>query len=60
MAPVLGTLLALLGAGGVTAGVASAVVSSQQGSEGYFTTQRREFTTTSYALSSPPAQLGVE
>ncbi|POH57124.1 DUF4389 domain-containing protein [Arthrobacter glacialis] len=60
VALVLGTLLALFGAGGVIGGVASAVVSSQQGSEGYFTSEAREFATTSYALSSPPAQLGVE
>lgn len=60
VALVLGTLMALLGLLGVTGGVASSVVSSQQGSEGYFTSQTREFSTTSYALSTPPAQLGVE
>lgn len=60
VALVVGTLLALFGAGGVIGGVASAVVGSQQGSEGYFSSGTREFTTTSYALSSPPAQLGVE
>jgi hypothetical protein len=60
VALVLGTLLALFGAGGVIGGVASAVVGSQQGSEGYFTSGTREFATTSYALSSSPAQLGVE
>ncbi|WP_082634284.1 DUF4389 domain-containing protein [Arthrobacter alpinus] len=60
VALVFGTLLALFGAGGVIGGVASAVVSSQQGSEGYFTSEAREFAATSYALSSPPAPLGVE
>ncbi|SEE34720.1 protein of unknown function [Arthrobacter alpinus] len=60
VALVVGTLLALFGASGIIGGVASAVVGSQQGSEGYFSSGMRQFSTTSHALSSPPAQLGVE
>ena len=60
VALVIGTLLALLGVGGIISGVASAVVASQQGSGGYFTSPVRGFATNSYALESLPAQLGVD
>lgn len=59
IALVLGILLALLGAGAVIAGTASATVLNQQGGDGYLTAPMRSFSTTSYALISPPAQISV-
>lgn len=60
VALVLGMLLALLGVGGIVGGVASAVVNSQQGTDGYFNSPTRGLSTNSYVLSSPPAQIGVD
>lgn len=60
VALVLGILLALLGVGGIVGGVASAVVNSQQSTDGYFNSPTRGLSTNSYALSSPPAQIGVD
>ena len=60
VALVVGSLLVLLGSGGLIGGVASAVVTSQQESDGYFTSSARNLATSSYALTSPPAEIGVE
>ncbi|MHA7304211.1 DUF4389 domain-containing protein [Arthrobacter sp. TMN-49] len=59
VALVLGTFLAMLGVGGIFGGVASAVVTSLQGADGYFNSPTRGFSTSSHALTSPPAQIGV-
>ena len=56
----LGTLLDILAGAGILGEGASDVVTSQQGSDGYFTSPTRPFSTTSYALSSPLAQIAVE
>ncbi|MBG0738035.1 DUF4389 domain-containing protein [Paeniglutamicibacter antarcticus] len=60
VALVLGTLLALLGSGGIIGGVASALVASRQGPDGYFVSPTRAFATNSYALSTPPAQIEAD
>lgn len=60
VALVVGTLLALLGVGGLLGGTASAVVASRQGADGYFTSAEHAFSTGSYALTSPPAQIGID
>jgi len=60
VALVLGVLCAMLGLGGIVGGVATAVVFSQQGPDGYLSSPTREFSTTSYALTSPPAQIGTD
>lgn len=59
VALVLGILLALVGVGGIIGGTASAAVLNQQGGDGYLTAPTRSFSTTSYALVSPPAQISV-
>ena len=59
VALVLGILLALLGVGGIIGGVASAAVLNQQDGDGYLTAPMRSFSTTSYALVSPPAEISV-
>ena len=59
VALVLGTLLALLGVAGIIGGVASSVIASRQGPDGYFSSPTRGFSTDSYALTSPPAQVGA-
>lgn len=60
VALVLGTILALFGVGGIIGGVASSVIASRQGPDGYFSSPTRGFSTNSYALSSPPAQIGAD
>ncbi|WP_261388264.1 DUF4389 domain-containing protein [Arthrobacter alpinus] len=60
VALVLGTILAMLGVGGIAGGIASAVVASQQGPDGYFTSSAHGFSTASYALISPPADIGTD
>lgn len=57
---VLGVLLALLGLGGIAGGIASAAILSQQGPNGYLSSPMGTFATTSYALTSPPAQIGAD
>ena len=59
VALVLGILLALVGVGGIIGGTASAAVLNHQGGDGYLTAPTRSFSTTSYALISPPAQINV-
>ncbi|MBX0300826.1 DUF4389 domain-containing protein [Cryobacterium sp. 1639] len=49
----LGTLLTLIGVGLITAGTVAAVANSAQGSDGYFSTRTLNFSTDSYALTSP-------
>ncbi|MBP2414847.1 protein-S-isoprenylcysteine O-methyltransferase Ste14 [Arthrobacter stackebrandtii] len=56
----LGILLALLGATGIAGGIVASTVSAGQGPDGYLSSPAREFTTTSYALTSPPARIGTE
>lgn len=60
VALVLGILLAMLGVAGIAGGVAAATVSAGQGPDGYLSSPTREFTTTSYALTSPPARIGTD
>ncbi|RAN76775.1 hypothetical protein B5P43_21915 [Bacillus sp. SRB_336] len=60
VALVMGVLLALLGIGGVVSAIAASVVMSQQGPDGYFSSPERGFSTTSYALTSPPARIGSD
>lgn len=60
VALVVGALLAMLGAGGLAGGIASAVAASHEGPDGYFTSSAHPLATTSYALTSPPADMGVE
>ncbi len=56
----LGILLAMLGAVGIAGGIVASTVSAGQGPDGYLSSPAREFTTTSYALTSPPARIGTE
>ena len=60
VALVLGVLFALVGVGGIIGGAASAAVLSQQGSDGYLNSPVREFSAPSYALTTPPARVGVD
>ncbi|MEO8222630.1 MAG: DUF4389 domain-containing protein [Specibacter sp.] len=60
VALIVGTMLAMLGVGGLFGGTASAVVASRQGADGYFTSAEHAFSTGSYALTSPPAQIGID
>ncbi len=60
IALVLGILLALVGIGAIIGGAASAAVLSHQGPDGYLSTPMREFSATSYALTSPPARIGTD
>ncbi|WP_247647118.1 DUF4389 domain-containing protein [Arthrobacter sp. E3] len=60
VALVLGVLFALVGVGGIIGGAASAAVLSQEGSEGYLNSPVREFSAPSYALTTPPARVGVD
>ncbi|NVM94235.1 DUF4389 domain-containing protein [Arthrobacter wenxiniae] len=57
VALVVGVVLALLGVGGVVGATAASVVMSQQGPDGYLSSPVREFSTTSHALTSPPARI---
>lgn len=56
----LGILLAMLGLGGIIGGVAVAAVFAHQGPDGYLSSPVRDFSTTSYALTSPPARIGTD
>jgi len=57
---VVGTLLAVLGVGLVTGGIALAWANSQQQGNGFLETPARTFSVNSYALTSPPSETGAE
>ena len=57
---VIGTLLALLGLGIVSGGIALAWANSQQQANGFIETPTRSFSVDTYALTSPPSETGTE
>jgi hypothetical protein len=55
---ILGTILGLVGGGLLSGGVALAVATASQQSDGYFTSQSETFTVASYAITSPDLDVG--
>lgn len=57
---VIGTVLALLGLGIVSGGIALALANSQQQANGFIETPTRTFSVDTYALTSPPSETGTD
>ena len=57
---VIGTLLALMGLGIVSGGIAMAWANSQQQANGFIETPTRTFSVDTYALTSPPSETGMD